>query len=546
MVISNYEVCRNMAEYYIKTYRVTATEIAIIVSTCESIVNPVDPGLAGGFHATIYHGFCNKGLYLDASVRAPMGYVPGSTKCFADTGVPLMLKGYQYLYNMKICGISPALEWKDLFTENINLAKNGWHVKENTISKVKRLTKSLVIDEKTKLMKNPLLAKTLEMIALDGPSSSLYDNDSVFHSKMIQELGDRSFISSSDLARADVNTNDTFEYDFLDYKIITTTSPPGSGSCLILGLKIIESAVLELRELSSEDQVIFLYHTLRYMYSMKPFLDENPSKVDEIIKTAPNIAQDILSNLNKPWKKEPITEFNVYKIDVDPSRFTPKSGVNDIVIRRGKFAISMSTVTNRRGGQKLFSNNFGMVYNNLLRDFDGTLPTRAANKQPLSYSAATILHSKDRKFEPVFTIGATAQLNPFGSILNVMFQYFVNEKTLTEANVVPYCSPKYRQGQEFVVCDNKIVEAIKLFRKLGAKEVMKFSDNLHGGVTASSTVRDRLESVFDVQNGGAVYKDHTECRSTPNGDCFGLDVGPGPSKRSVETEILNVNPRFRK
>lgn len=537
IIISNHEVCTNMAKHFISNHRVSVPELAIVTSVCEAIMNPLDPGLAGGFHASIFHGSCNKGLYLDASVSAPTEYVAGSSKRYGDTGVPLMLKGYQYLYNMNICGSTSEIKWKDLFQENINLAKNGWVATHSVIQKLKRLNHSLIIDEASMRLKNPSLAKTLEKIAEDGPSSSLYTNNSDFHLKMIDELKDKSFISSSDLIKAEVVAKDPLPvYDFMGDSIVTTGSP-GSGSCLTLGLKIIDSVIAELRELSPEKQVLFIYHTLRYMHSLKPLLDSGSVSVEKIISNSPIIALGILNILDETWEPEPLSEFGNYKIKNEPSAFTPKSGVNNIIIRRGQFAITMSTVANRRGGQKLFSNDMGMVYNNLLRDFGGT--GSKSGKRPPSYSATTILYSKS--FDPSFTIGATAQQNPLGSILNVMFHYFVNGKTLEEAaNDNPYCTPKYRNGRESVWCDDKVSDKVQmLFADFDVD--INFSDHLHGGVTAYSTVRSELETVFDVDQGGAVYVDDAECRKKhPNDPCFGLD-----DENDMSNSVHDINPKFR-
>lgn len=514
IVVSNYEVCSNMTKHYIERFDVTAAELTIILSTCEGILNPVNPGLAGGFHATIYHGFCKNSLYLDASVKAPKRYATGSRKRFADVGVPMMLKGYQYLYNMRICGKKPVLPWKDLFTENINLAKNGWVTTDSVLQKLAGIDHSLTINRRTKQIKNSKLAKTLERIAEDGPSSSMYVNNTHFQWKMMADLQANSFISNSDLIKAEVEAMDPFVFNFLNFTIVTTRIS-GSGSSLILGLKIIESAFSELQQLSPEKQVMFLYHTLRYAYSLKPLLRSKFIAVHQIIGNSSEIAFKILDTLDDTWDPKPIQQFGNYRINnVNHPRYTAKASVNSILIKRGMYAITMSTATNRQTGEKLLSDRLGMVYNNLLKDFDNpdTPNGPKGNKRPQSYAANTILYSK--RSNPVFSIGTTAERNHFGSILNVMFHYFVNGKTLEEANEMPYCVPRYRNAVETVWCDEYISDGVKgIFDELNVP--IRYSEHLHGGVTASSTVRNYPEAVFDVTHGGAIYVNVKEGSANP-------------------------------
>uniref|UniRef100_A0A336LEV1 CSON008058 protein n=1 Tax=Culicoides sonorensis TaxID=179676 RepID=A0A336LEV1_CULSO len=476
IVVSNIEKCAEMAKYYIETHNVTTAELAIIVSTCEGVKGPCGSGLGGGFQATIYNGNCNKTLYLNARERAPTQYDPNDTRAVAYIGVPSTLKGYEYLYKMNMCGTHPVLPWKDLFTKNIKFAEE--------------------LSEAT-------LAQTLRRIADEGPVSSLYKKDGYLHKKMVADLTEvNSHVKSSDILGYTVKTLKPFRHTCLSYKVATTRIP-GSGSTFILGCKIVTAALPKLYNLSPEKRFLFMYHTLRYMYSLKPYLRSKHVDIGEIFDNSELIAKSILRKIDKPWTKKTITQFGNYTMRINPPRHRRKVGTANMVMKRGKYAISLTATINYGCGSGLKSPRLGFYYNNQLRDFDDSeTPNRpAGQKNPQSAISATVLYSK--RNNPVFQIGSAGGSYIIGSIFNTFYNYFVNNMTLVNANKAGRCLPLYNGHDETLRCESTVSENIKsIFKGFGFSESF---NSKSGQVTACSTARKKPEAAFDHRRGGGIY-----------------------------------------
>lgn len=508
IVVTNHPKCTQMAKDYITKHDVTPPELAIIISVCESIVNPQDAGLGGGFQAVIYNGQCRKSLYLNSREVAPAAYDPAVERQYGKIGVPSMLKGYEYLYNMTLCGVTPALAWKELFTQNIQLAKTGWTITNTTkrvMTRLSTMSHSLEINSQTNIMKNPKLSKTLEIIANEGPSSSLYKVNGFLHNQMMADMhAANSFIQSSDLLKYDVKHSTPFPKPCLGYNIATTRIP-GSGSTFIMGCKIVEAAYDRLINLSYEKRFLFMYHTIRYMYSLKPYLRSKHFNLSELLDNTGQIANDILNSLDRSWDLTTIRTFGNYKMVIDPPRHRRQTGTTNIIIKRAKYAISMTSTINWSWGSKLYSDRLGIFYNNQLNDFgavgepNGPMP----EKQPQSAISALILYSN--RSNPVFQIGSAGGSKIIGSIFNTFFNYFVNNMTLLEANSKPRCIPKYSGHTEKIYCESEVQESVKKAFHNFNMQIKFEKEGGYAAVTACSTLRNRPEGAYDIRRGGEVY-----------------------------------------
>lgn len=511
IIVTNHPKCTQMAKHYIKQHtKITPTELSIIISVCESIVNPQDSGLGGGFQAVIYNGRCSKSMYVNSRERAPAAYSHEEQKEFGLIGVPSMLKGYEFLYNLRVCGSGPVLAWRALFTSNIELARTGWTITNTTkrvIGRLLTIEHSLKIDSATNTMKNPKLAKTLEIIANEGPSSSLYKIDGHLHNEMMADLNAvNSFIQSSDLLTYEVDVSKPFNKTCLGYNLATTRIP-GSGSTFIMGCMIVEAAFDRLKDLSYEKRFLFMYHTIRYMYSLKPYLRSRHFNLSTLLSNTEQMANDILNNLDQRWEQIPIQKFGNYKMTIDPPRHRRQTGTTNIIIKRGKYAITMTSTVNWSWGVKLFSDRLGIFYNNQLKDFGevGEPNYPAPGKQPQSAISALIMSSK--RNNPVFQIGSAGGSKIIGSIFNTFFNYFVNNMTLDEANRKPRCIPTYTGHAEKIYCEMEIEESIRRAFKNLNKEIKYEKEGGYAAVTASSTLRNGPEGAFDFRRGGEVYID---------------------------------------
>uniref|UniRef100_A0A336N384 CSON010230 protein n=1 Tax=Culicoides sonorensis TaxID=179676 RepID=A0A336N384_CULSO len=514
IIVTNHPRCTEMAKNYILNHNVTPPELAIIISVCEGIVNPQYSGFGGGFLATIFNGYCanyniDPTRVVNAREKAPSNFVPNAGE-FSEIGVPGTLKGFSMLYDMsqrmRACGVDPKLEWKDLFTENIKLAETGWnetpHYKKNW-HELGNAPHPFISIAQGKI-KNEKLANTLRDIANEGPYSSLYRPNGFFHRTVMNELRSvNSQISSNDILAYDVPARYADKNLCFNYTIIGSDLP-GSGASFVLGCKIVEAAYGTLQTLTREERTLFMYHVLRYMYSLKPHLKSaNVQNVlQRIYGDASKIANYILNSFDKPWSTEPIKKFGSFVIH-ENVRHKREHGTTNIVIRRGKFAVTMTSTINYAWGSKL-SSSLGFFYNNQLKDFDdvGSPNEPRPNSTPQSSTSAMILYSK--KLNPVLQIGAAGGSKMIGSIFNTFFNYIVNNMTLVNANNAPRCMPFYRNKVESVYCEKEISRALKnKFKDIGKKIV--YATERFGGVTASSTFRKKPEAAFDERRDGSVY-----------------------------------------
>lgn len=525
IIVSNHPVCTEMGIKYIKEYDVTVSELAIIVSVCEGIVNPQYSGLGGGFMAVVYDGSCkDKPISLNSREKAPAAYDSDSRRKYGEIGVPSMLKGYETLYEMKLCGKKPKLEWIDLFTENIKLAKHGWVISLNTkklLPRIKNVDHTLNISLNEDWMNNPTLSKTLERIANEGPLSSLYQENGYLFNQVLNDLQTaNSFISSNDLLQYTADTSETFEHRCLNYTIATSRIP-GSGSTLILGCKIINEALSDLNGFSDEQKFLFMYHTLRHMYSVKPYLRSKFFNLTTFLENSDIIAREIVELVKRKlkWDLEPFRKFGNYIINDDRVRFKREFGTTNIVLRRGKSAITMTSTVNWYFGSRLCSKDLGIFYNNQLKDFDykNTPNGPKGGKTPQSSTTATILYSE--KGNPVFQIGAAGGSKMIGVVFNTFFNYFIRKMDLKSANEMGRCTPQYLNQQETILCEKNVEEKVKkMFKDIGMN--VTYTDELLGGVTASSTVHNKPEAVFDIRRGGSSFPGE-EDRRERSGDISG-------------------------
>uniref|UniRef100_A0A336MV43 CSON008057 protein n=1 Tax=Culicoides sonorensis TaxID=179676 RepID=A0A336MV43_CULSO len=515
IIVTNAKVCTDMGKHYIERFDANPLELAIIISTCEGIVNPQYSGFGGGFLATIFNGYCatynnsDPALVVNARERAPSNFFPNAGE-FSEIGVPGTLKGFAMLYLMsqwmRVCGVQPKLEWKDLFTENIKLAETGWnetpHFKKNW-HELGNAPHPFISIAEGKII-NQALANFLEHIAIEGPYSCFYRPNGFFHSIVMSELlSVNSQISSNDILAYDVPARYADKNLCFNYTIIGSDLP-GSGATFVLGCKIVEAAYGTLKTLTREERTLFMYHVLRYMYSLKPHL-KSPNvqnKLQQIYGDATNIANHILNSFESAWNPKRIKKFGSFVIH-ENVRHKREHGTTNIVIRRGKFGITMTSTINNAWGSKLASS-LGFFYNNQLKDFDdvGSPNEPRPNSTPQSSTSAMILYSK--KMNPVLQIGAAGGDEIIGAIFNTFFNYIVNNMTLVNANKAPRCMPRYRNNVESVYCEKEINRALKKkFKDFGKKIV--YATERFGGVTASSTFRNKAEAAFDERRDGSVY-----------------------------------------
>lgn len=140
-------------------------------------------------------------------------------------------------------------------------------------------------------------------------------------------------------------------------------------------------------------------------------------------------------------------------------------GTTNVVIKRGNRSIVATSSINHSFGSLIFSQNLGITYNNVLRDFTPytwymTTKNRKhvlfdnrprAHTVPQSSMACTMLINPETGF-PVFGIGAAGGFKITSAIMNVMWNYFMlgNSLEMSVSRLRLTTKIDYKLGQTYI------------------------------------------------------------------------------------------------
>lgn len=279
-----------------------AFDAAVTVSAVLSVVEPYSSGLGGGGFFLLHNAEDGKSVFVDAREKAPSMadrdmYLDENGDVFRTaslngplaSGIPGLPAALHHVANNH--GSMPLYK---LLEPAIRLARDGFPAYERLITALNVAKKSRTLSPKFKavfmpndqlpevgqLIKQPELAKTLEIIASNG-HDGFYS--SFFTQKMIDEARqDGSIWLADDFKNYSVVEREPIKVNFLGAQL-TTAPPPSSGGTTIATILNIISE-FDFIEMDISTRTHLVVESMRRAYRDRAFFLGDPDFVDVPIK----------------------------------------------------------------------------------------------------------------------------------------------------------------------------------------------------------------------------------------------------------------------
>lgn len=542
-VVTNNPICTDIADKYIKRHpNITSPELFIITSMCEGIVHPMDSGLGGGFQAVIHKEGTKKSWYVNSRERAGSNHrfpsKPGKTA--KHIGVPSMLKGYEHLYtHIRDYGYKhgPVLAWRDLFKENIKLAKRGFTMSRtlmNVIHAIDLSNSPWRYNKTTQKLMSPKLGNWLENLSKQQPGNlSFYKNRAKENDILMDELREiGSSLIRSDIVNYNVYSKTANAIDCLDFRMYTSKIP-GSGAVHMFGCKVLEYAIKHYKyhNWSSSKRFIFNIRLLQYMQTIQQHLKhlshksavKNQSLIRNLIERDSRYVAKFLFFYKLPLSLYPPTRIGKTKLSKNQLTINQKTverGTSNICIKDSRTTFCATSTINWGFGSGIASRHFGFFYNNQLSDFtyqnDESYNRPLAGKQPLS-SISPIIFTKKSNDKMEFALGAAGGRKIIPSIFTIMSEFLYEHEHHKENShktqyncdkdqYIPRCvfhlKPFEQSTYTFLECEDTL-NRLNRETLSNFKAIVKYS--VEAGYS-SVTVLTKTHGCYDPRRGGKSLK----------------------------------------
>ena len=279
-----------------------AFDAAVTVSAVLSVVEPYSSGLGGGGFFLLHNAEDGQSVFVDAREKAPSmadrdmyldenGDVlrTASLNGPLASGIPGLPAALYHVTNNH--GSMPLYK---LLEPAIRLARDGFPAYERLITALNVAKKSRTLSPKFKavfmpndqlpevgqLIKQPELAKTLEIIASNG-HDSFYS--SFFTQKMIDEARqDGSIWLADDFKNYSVVEREPIKVNFLGAQLTTAPPPSSGGTTIATILNIISEFDFIQMDISTRTHLVV--ESMRRAYRDRAFFLGDPDFVDVPIK----------------------------------------------------------------------------------------------------------------------------------------------------------------------------------------------------------------------------------------------------------------------
>ena len=279
-----------------------AFDAAVTVSAVLSVVEPYSSGLGGGGFFLLHNAEDGQSVFVDAREKAPSmadrdmyldenGDVlrTASLNGPLASGIPGLPAALHHVANNH--GSMPLYK---LLEPAIRLARDGFPAYERLITALNVAKKSRTLSPKFKavfmpndqlpevgqLIKQPELAKTLEIIASNG-HDGFYK--SFFTQKMIDEARqDGSIWLADDFKNYSVVEREPIKVNFLGAQLTTAPPPSSGGTTIAIILNIISE--FDFIEMDISTRTHLVVESMRRAYRDRAFFLGDPDFVDVPIK----------------------------------------------------------------------------------------------------------------------------------------------------------------------------------------------------------------------------------------------------------------------
>ncbi|XP_014467199.1 PREDICTED: gamma-glutamyltranspeptidase 1-like isoform X2 [Dinoponera quadriceps] len=432
----------------------SAVDATIAALLCEGIASLHSMGLGGGFLMTIWDAKNKKADFLDAREIAPLA----ATEDMFDSNAELsMYGGLSIAVPGEVMGYWEAhqkygrLNWADLFESAIALCEKGSIVNDYLAAYL--LEKAPMIKKESTLaeilinpvtnepwvagdrIKRPKLAKTLRLLAINGPN--IFYNG-VIADELVKEIARFKGI----ITKRDFETYKAVWRKPITIKIgnltIHSAPPPGSGAVLTFILNVLHRLIPVSNEHIMWQRIV---ETFKWAYARRTELGD-PEFVDNIDEVIANLT----SNDYADMIRDKISDYSTSQYPEDYGAITEgfeDGGTAHIsVLAPDGSAVSVTSTINQVLGAMIRSNSTGIIFNDEMDDFSSPnitngfgLPPSPANfiqprKRPLSSMCPSIVLDANNDVRLVIGAAGGTKITSgvaIGMILNLFNGYNIKE-----------------------------------------------------------------------------------------------------------------------
>ncbi|KAL7669604.1 hypothetical protein ACOME3_010251 [Neoechinorhynchus agilis] len=383
-------------------------------------------GIGGGSFMLVHDRENKKNVVIDSRETAPL---LSNTRMFDHGYKHSIMGGLSIAVPGEIAGYWDAhqqfgvLPWRELFQPTIDLCLNGFEVSRTLAVNVKLEKNNILKNDELKrlfacnrtnfdligegdYMKNDKLAKTLKIIAREGPSAFYNGSLSDHIVSEIQLAG--GVITQEDLLTYRVRRRSPLVFKLRGNLTLITVPPPAGGSILGFVLKAMQDYTLTEEELSLPYAVGTFYH--RLAESMKFAFSRKERLADPDFSAQTTDCRDILSELFLSYAVAKIDEEQTYPIHYygllpwSDEHVTLEGGTAHLNILTDSYAVSMTTSINNGFGSKVVGKRTGIIYNNHMHEFWTDFKTCSSNlihpqRRPISFISPAIVLSPESEVE---------------------------------------------------------------------------------------------------------------------------------------------------
>lgn len=524
-VSSDAENCSEIGEDILKKGG-SAVDAAIATSLCLGVVCPESSGVGGGGFMLIQSpegdvkvidfrevapGGSSKNMFLKDKKSSRFGGLA--------VAVPGQIRGFEVAHQKY-----GKLQWRELFTPVIDLARDGFSIQNST---KKWLNNRTVQDElspelkdllkNTNDIKRPKLANTLEHISKKG-SGGFYFGD--IANSIVKTVTDHDgILTLEDLKNYTVKIREPLSTDYGNYRIFTT-GPPSSGLVLLSAMNILEGFNLTKANRNDSLAYHYLVETLKFVYAQRTRL------ADPDFVPLKNITEAMLSKHEAKLLRKRINKKRTYN---NPSHYgpffesPPNKGTSHVTVmdRKGGIVSVTSTINGPFGSMLLTPT--GILLNNEMDDFSTPgmsnmfqiAPSEAnfivPGKRPLSSICPVIaLHKSDLCGHQV-VLGGSGGSRITSGVIQVLLNILTFERNLKDAIEWPRLHhqllPMLLEVEETKFSEKELSNIPTFLEKQGNKldKTPHFHAIVNGGLKQGGRLYGHADSRRGNGTGAAVY-----------------------------------------
>ncbi|XP_011144362.1 glutathione hydrolase 1 proenzyme isoform X2 [Harpegnathos saltator] len=432
----------------------SAVDAAIAALLCEGIASLHSMGLGGGFLMTIWDAKNEKADFLDAREAAPSA---AKENMFDGNAELAMYGGLAVAVPGEVMGYWEAhqkygrLKWSELFEPAIELCKKGSRVNDylaaylrekGPMIKEESTLREILIDPATNepwvagdRIKRPKLAKTLKLLALEGPN--IFYNGTIADELVEEITRFKGIITKKDFQIYKARWRQPVALKIGNLTIYSAP-PPGSGAILTFIVNVLHRLIPV-----SNEHVLWqrIVETFKWAYARRTELGD-PEFVDDIDEVVANLT----SNDYADMIRERISDYSTSQDPKDYGAVTEgieDSGTAHIsVLAPDGSAVSVTSTINQVFGAMIRSNTTGIIFNDEMDDFSSPnitngfgLPPSPANfirpgKRPLSSMCPTVVLDGNNNVRLVIGAAGGTKITSgvaIGMILNLFNSYNIKE-----------------------------------------------------------------------------------------------------------------------